>query len=437
MNELEFLYQDGGVSSEDVEKTIKKLEAYQDQVRSIAVSGRYDTPQASINLSVDNKISERVNALIERFKTDSLTYVIVAGIGGSNLGTKAIYEGVFGQTDAYNSTRKPKILFVDTVNSRLVSEVRGIIERLETPEEIVVNLVTKSGTTTESIANFEIIFETLQKRFGDGAKERIVFTTDEGSHLWNMAEERGIERLAIPGNVGGRFSVLSAVGLFPLSLVGINTRELLSGAESMRTRCTNSLENNPAALSAAVMFLHKKKGIAINNTFFFNAELEALGKWCRQLMGESIGKEHNKEGKEVNEGITPTVAIGSTDLHSMAQLYLGGPKDKFTQFIYAPEGEDARVPEEPFFAGLVSDINGKTFAEIMEAILGGVQNAYRANKIPFVEIKLPEVSEYTLGEFLQFKMFEVMYVAELLGLNAFDQPAVEKYKKETRELLKG
>jgi len=435
MDELEFSYQDARVSSYEIEKTAKRLNKYIEHIQSVAGFLDYSADEASINLPIDKEISGVVNVLTKKLKTDKLEYVIVIGIGGSNLGTKAVYEGVFGQTDVYDQMRKPKILFADTVNLGLVSEICTIIENLEVPEEVVLNVVTKSGTTTESIANFEIIFEALHKRFGDIIKERVVFTTDEDSALWNMAGEKGMERLTIPSKVGGRFSVFSAVGLLPLALAGIHIDDLLAGARSMRERCINPSPDNPAILSASTTFLLKESGIAINNVFFFNAELESVGKWGRQLMGESIGKEHNRDGQKTYEGITPTVAIGSTDLHSMAQLYLGGPHDKLTQFVYAQDGKDIHVPEHLSFVGLVSDIAGKTFSEIMEAILGGVKNAYRANNIPFVEVKLSGINEYTIGEFLQFKMFEVMYLAELLGVNAFDQPAVEKYKRETRELL--
>jgi len=437
MQELEFSYQNARVSPDEIEKTVKRLNTYIEHMQSVAGSLAYDADEASINLPVDKEISSAVNALVKKLKTDKLAYVIVVGIGGSNLGTKAVYEGVFGRADVYDQSRKPKILFADTVNMGLISEICTIIENLEVPEEVVLNVVTKSGTTTESIANFEVIFEALRNRFGDAIKERVVFTTNEGSLLWDMAEEKGMERLAIPKKVGGRFSVFSAVGLLPLALAGVHIGDLLAGARSMRERCVSFSPNNPAVLSAITIFLLKKNGIAINNAFFFNTELESVGKWGRQLMGESLGKEHNKDGQEAHEGITPTVAIGSTDLHSMAQLYLGGPHDKLTQFVYAKNGKDIHVPEHLSFVGLVPDIAGKTFSEIMEAILGGVKNTYRANNIPFVEVKLSQINEYAIGEFLQFKMFEVMYLAELIGVNAFDQPAVEKYKAETRELLAG
>jgi len=435
MRELEFLYKDARVSADAVGKTAKQLEGYREHLRAVLESTDYSAPEASINLPFDKEILRQVNRMVNKFKSDNLQYVVVVGIGGSNLGAKAVYEGVFGQADVYDEDRKPKLLFADTVNQGIVSEICSIIESLDNPEEVVLNVITKSGSTTETIANFEVLFKSLRKRFGDDAERRLVFTTDEGSELWKKAEEDGIARLFIPKNVGGRFSVFSGVGLFPLALSGVRIDDLLAGARSMVVRSTKSIGDNPAIISAAITFLLKKDGISVNNNFFFNSEMESVGKWCRQLVGESIGKEYGKDGREIREGITPTVSIGSTDLHSMAQLYLGGPHDKFTQFVYAEDGDDIEVPEDLSFVGLVPNIAGKSFREITGAILNGTKEAYSKNKIPFTEVKLSKINEYAIGEFLQFKMFEVTYLAELLGVNAFDQPAVEKYKRETRELL--
>jgi glucose-6-phosphate isomerase len=237
--------------------------------------------------------------------------------------------------------------------------------------------------------------------------------------------------------VGGRYSVFSAVGLFPLMLAGIDTEKLLKGARVMHDRCIKKdVSENPALASAALVYLHSQKGVSISNTFFFNPYLESVGKWYRQLMGESIGKKYSIEGKEVNAGITPIVSVGSTDLHSMVQLYLGGPKNKFTTFVYAPgNSKEIVVPKDLVFPSLAEGLPGKELSEIMSAIFNGVKEAYKKNNLPFVEVVLEDTSEYTLGQFLQFKMFEIMYLARLFEVNAFDQPNVEDYKKETRRIL--
>ena len=153
-------------------------------------------------------------------------------------------------------------------------------------------------------------------------------------------------------------------------------------------------------------------------------------------MGESIGKEHDREGEVVHTGLTPTVSIGSTDLHSVGQLYLGGPRDKITTFIYSTDAEEkVRVPKKRSFPSVVEMINGKSTHDIMGAILEGAKIAYNKNELPFMEIELEGITPYELGAFMQFKMIEMMYLGILLNVNPFDQPNVESYKVETKQLL--
>jgi len=241
---------------------------------------------------------------------------------------------------------------------------------------------------------------------------------------------QGFTCLPIPQNVEGRYSVLSAAGILSLSLAGIDTHALREGASKMREIClSGNMEENIALISAGILYHRYQKGISIHNSFFFSPELESLGKWYRQLLAESIGKEE--------KGILPIVSIGSNDLHSVAQLYLGGPQNIFTTFVYAEDGTaGVKVPAMPMFSGLVPGIAAKDFSEIGNAIYGGVLAAYKQRALPFVEIIFPEISAKTLGAYVQFKMIETMYLAHLLGVNAFNQPNVEEYKAETRGMLK-
>ena len=237
--------------------------------------------------------------------------------------------------------------------------------------------------------------------------------------------------------IGGRFSVFSAVGLFPLAVAGFDIDQLLAGIQDMRDQCLeDDVDANPALASAVLQYLQHRRGLRIHNTFFFNPELELVGKWYRQLMGESLGKETNLAGATVQEGITPIISIGSTDLHSMAQLYLAGPRDKFTTFIYCAAGDkEIQVPTDRVFTGITEAVTGKSLIQVMNAIYGGIKKTYEKKKLPFCEITLPEISLTTLGAMLQFKMMEMIYLASLLNVNCFDQPNVEDYKTETKNLL--
>jgi glucose-6-phosphate isomerase len=406
---------------------LRSLNIYRTHLQSVVASESYEADEASLILPTDKAMVREVKALAKKVVSKKLRYNIVVGIGGSNLGTKAIYE-------ALENGRGPEMLFADTVSPVLLGRLQELLKKTSSPDEVLITVISKSGGTTETIANAEVLLETLIKRFKKAALSRVVVITDEGSKLWHKAGERGIHRLAIPAKVGGRFSVFSAVGLFPLQANGFNIDELLSGAQAMREDCLANSAHNPAMVSAGINFASFKQGYAIHDSFFFHPELESLGKWYRQLMGESVGKEKDLKGKKVEVGITPTVSIGSTDLHSMAQLYLGGPRDKFTTFV-AAGSKAVRVPKKQIFDGLVDGVAGKELGEIMRAIQHGTQIAYKKRGNPFVVVELSGVTLRELGSFMQFKMMEMMYLGQLLNVNTFDQPNVELYKVETKRLM--
>lgn len=412
---------------------VGQLAKYTEHLSAIRKSKSFVEPESSINLSLDNGTLERVRSLVAQKVTDRLRYSIVVGIGGSNLGTKAVYDAALGYSDLLNLERFPRLLFAETTDPEWLSQLVLLVGTLNSPDELLVTLISKSGGTTETIANFEILMQAMRKKFGS-VEDRVVAITDEGSKLWEVATTKKIECVAIPAQVGGRYSVLSAVGLLPLHSIGMDIDGLLHGADKMLTQCLEG-GDNVALTSAAVLFLQQKGGRHINDNFFFHPELESLGKWYRQLMGESVGKEKSLTGETVHAGITPTVSLGSTDLHSVGQLYLGGPKDKITTFIASSSVNPVAIPEERYFPELVPMVSGKSAADVMEAIFEGVKVAYRKAELPFMEVILDAIDETAVGAYMQFKMLEMMYLGQLLNVNSFDQPNVEAYKVETKRLL--
>ena len=426
------------ISEKEIQSIAQTLGEYINHCNSVVESGKYEADESSLNCPADKQFQVGIAEVLKTKVSSELKFIVVCGIGGSNLGTKAIYESMVGTVDPHLNAR-PKILFLDTVSAHLMMDVVELLSNeISDPEQVLINVVTKSGGTAETISNLETLAHALEQKIGS-VKDRIVVSTDEGSALWDAAGEQGITRLAIPKKVGGRFSVFSVVGQFPLRAAGLDVSALLEGASAMLDRCLQATtQENPALASAAITYAHHQSGIKINNTFLFNPELESVGKWYRQLMGESLGKKQNLDDKEVREGITPIVSIGSTDLHSMAQMYFGGPQDKLTTFVHAKQlPTQVKVPEKLLFPGMVENIQGKSYKKIMLAILGGVKKAYQKNRQPYMEIELQEINEYVIGQYLQFKMCEMMYLGRLLNLNPFNQPSVEDYKSETRNLLKG
>lgn len=428
MKQFEFKYQETCLIEEStIKDLLGKLNPEIENIKN-EFNKKYDSKYAFAYLPFDETNIEKVEKIVlEKMKLQPTTLVVV-GIGGSNLGTWAVHEAINGKF--YNLRNSGlKAYFADTVDTDYINDIAKLIEKeLKQNKNVIFNVVSKSGTTTETIAIFEYCVDILKKYKPNNFKDYIVVTTDLGSELYKYAQNISCSTLIVPKNVGGRYSVFSAAGLFPLAMLGINIKELLFGASNCNL--------NDAAISAVLLYQHYKNGINIHDTFLFSVDLENLGKWYRQLMSESIGKEFDLHQTKINVGMTPTVSIGSTDLHSLVQLNLGGPIDKFTTFVTVAHNKtDLKVPEFKEFESMVHNIQGLEFVKLMDAIIHGTQAAYQKNQRPFCIINLENKSEYNLGQFMQFKMYEIVYLAYLLNINPFDQPNVESYKVETRNIL--
>lgn len=423
------------VSKKDLAIIFEKLKNEIINIKD-SLDHEYEDKYGSINLPNDYDMVKKIKNLIEIKKKLNPKYIIVIGIGGSNLGTLAIQEALLGKY--YNlKDSNIKIFYADTVDSDQLNDIIDIIEpALKKGEKILINCISKSGGTTETISNFEIFIDIIQKYIKE-YKKYIIVTTDEDSKFWRFAKEKGFDVLGIPKNVGGRYSIFSAVSLFPLGLIGLNIDKILEVALAMRDICLSlNIDKNIASRSACYIYKYYKMGFNIHDLFLFSPDFESIGKWYRQLIGESIGKEYNKDNKQIFCGITPTVSIGSTDLHSMAQLYLGGPYDKFTTFIKINKNKSTlKLPNFDEYSTLVNNIQQKKISEIMDAIFYGTKKSYKKGKRPFLEIVFPDKYESSIGQFLQYKMIEIMYLGFLLNVNPFDQPNVEDYKNETKSVL--
>jgi glucose-6-phosphate isomerase len=409
-----------GIEADTLAVTGQKLQGY---ITSLHDVKTYGSPEGFLVLPEDHDVINRVIDVATEKEDKNIQGVIVIGIGGSNLGTMAIASAL---------RPRREILFLETADPLALQDVAKKLHAASGDKKHYITiLISKSGTTTESIANFGALLPVLQA-VDSHWQQHIVVVTDEGSALWMYAESQQFSKLAIPQGIGGRFSVFSPVGLLPLLIAGISTTKILQGAAGMKALCLNTkdLDQNPALMGAAAQYLQLQEGKSIHNLFLFAPHLEPLGKWWRQLVGESL----SKEGK----GITPMVSIGSTDLHSMGQLYFGGPQDIMTTILAVKDfGIDMPVSAEHGLGALVPDIEGKKLGEIMAAIRQGVRTSYVDHHLPFVDVQLGHASPENLGAFMQWKMMETIYLAQLLGVNAFDQPAVEHYKKETRAILAG
>lgn len=437
---MQFVFDEhsSGVSLEFIRETGHRLSDRIANLLDRQTDPEYRDPLDLVKLPVDNELLARSEEAAKELRSSRLRYIFVLGIGGSSLGTKAVYDAFFGPTDQFANERYPKMMFFDTVHGALLEAFdRFIHEKLQDPEEFALVFITKSGTTTETVANFEIAFELLRKKFGTAAHKRTVIVTQLGSPLHERARQADLATVLMPACIGGRFSFLTPVGLVPLCLMGFDVNALRGGAAAMQSRClsTDAL-HNPAIASAAITLFHITEGKTALNSFFFDPELASLGAWHRQLLAESIGKETDRSGATVHTGLLPLVSIGSTDLHSVLQLYLGGPQNILTSFVRTRKPtEGPSVPKDPFTKELVPHLEGKSASRIMDAIYHGVTAAYREKRLPYVELSLEDVSPHMLGQFFQFKMMETIFLGDLLDVNVFDQPSIESYKIRTKERL--
>jgi glucose-6-phosphate isomerase len=436
MESFQFKYVEScGVSNQEFEQLGKRLKPEIKRLAHALTTG-YASEYASINMLTDQSMLDHVQHVVQEKKILKPTLMIVIGIGGSNLGAKALYEAFYGTINIRADQSKIHVYWADTVDSQCIHAIsQEVVHALDRGQNILLVIISKSGATTETIVNAQIFLNILMQKRSQDYLNYVVAITDKDSKLWQLAQQEKFVCLEIPKKVGGRFSVFSAAGLFPLAMADINIEQLVNNARFVVPEYTDEqIFNNPAAISAAILAFHYQQGINIHDTFLFSPNLESLGKWYRQLLGESIGKEFSRDGHKVDVGITPTVSIGSTDLHSVGQLYLGGPKDKVTTFVSIDSAIQIQVPEINGFDQLVSHIQNKELSSIMAAIEMGVKRAYLKKELPFVSCVLH--SKWHVAQFMQFKMLEIIYLGFLLEVNPFDQPQVELYKEETRELLK-
>jgi glucose-6-phosphate isomerase len=374
-----------------------------------------------------------VIAYAQRKNALNISIIIVVGIGGSNLGTWAIQEALLGKQ--YNElTQDVKIYYADTVDSDYCAQILSIAQQsLEAKKRILIISISKSGTTTETIANMQVFYALLKKYYPTDYQQYMIIISDKNSPLYNFARKENIDVFTIPSKVGGRYSVFSPVGLLPLALLGVDIQLLVHGAQAaIKEGLSENIETNMSLQSAIIKYEHYKHNIFIHDLFAFVVDFESLGKWYRQLVGESLGKE-SSEGKPI--GIVPTVSIGSTDLHSVGQLYLGGPIHIFTTFLTIDVSKNTTiVPYDQDFVAFANNIQNNSFDHIMHAIIQGVQHAYEERHRPY-SIIICQKSPFCIGYLLQWCMIEVVLLGHLLKVNPFDQPHVELYKRRTREIL--
>jgi glucose-6-phosphate isomerase len=394
--------------------------------------GFFDLPYSSAVVDDIQKFADGVGQVF--------TSVVVLGIGGSALGTLALQQALvkpnWNELDDAQRDYFPRLYVLDNIDPTTIS---ALLDRID-PRRTLFNVVSKSGATAETMAQFLIVRERLQNALeGDGYRGHFVFTTDPAEGvLRDLADAEQIATLPIPANVGGRFSVLSAVGLLPAALIGIDIRALLQGAAAMDDWSrTPKLLDNPAGLFAALQYIAQTQhGAPIHVMMPYSDRLARVADWFCQLWAESLGKRANREGKEVFVGPTPVKALGATDQHSQVQLYMEGPFDKTIALVGLLEHPiDLAIPSAYADRPSLSYLGGHTLGELLEAERMATAAALARHGRMNLSLMLPALQAHAIGQLLMMLQIATVYAGALYGVNPLDQPGVELGKQLTYGLM--
>lgn len=420
----------GFISEEEIGYMSRLTEQAKDVLVSKNGAGNDFLGWIDLPVDYDKEEFSRIEKAAEKIKKDS-DVLIVIGIGGSYLGARAAIE--FLRHGFYNSLPKekrgtPEIYYVG--NSISSTYLQGVIDVIG-DRDFSVNVISKSGTTTEPAIAFRIFKKMLEDKYGqEEAAKRIYATTDKArGALKDLATKEGYESFVVPDDVGGRFSVLTAVGLLPIAVSGADIKALMDGAASGRELALNEkFEDNEAMKYAAIRNILLRKGKSVEVLANYEPALHYIGEWWKQLYGESEGKDQ--------KGIFPAAVDFTTDLHSMGQFIQDGARIMFETVMNVEEARETITieKEEEDLDGL-NYLAGKTMDFVNKSAMNGTILAHTDGSVPNLMIKIPKMDEFHLGQLFYFFEFACGVSGYILGVNPFNQPGVESYKKNMFALL--
>ena len=418
------------VSAEEVKNMKIQVEAAKKVLLDRSGAGNDFLGWIDLPVDYDKEEFARIQKAAEKIRNDS-EVLLVIGIGGSYLGARAAIE--FLRHSFYNMIPKekrgtPEIYFVgNSISTRYISHLIDVIG----DRDFSINMISKSGTTTEPAIAFRVFKEMLEKKYGkEEAAKRIYATTDKArGALKNLAAEEGYESFVVPDDVGGRFSVLTAVGLLPIAVSGADIVKLMEGAASGREMALNApYEENDAVLYAALRNILHRKGKSTEILANYEPSLHYVSEWWKQLYGESEGKDH--------KGIFPASVDLTTDLHSMGQFIQDGARIMFETVLEVEECEQEIVMgEEPVDLDGLNYLAGKSVDFVNKSAMNGTILAHTDGEVPNLLVKIPRQDEFSLGQLFYFFEFACGVSGYMLGVNPFNQPGVESYKKNMFALL--
>ena len=390
------------------------------------------------DLPYNDKYPAEVNKLTADLKDECENFVVL-GIGGSALGNIALQTALNPYMYNIDSSQRkgPRLFVFDNVDPlQFASFLNWIEDKLD---KTVFNVISKSGRTAETAAQFLVIQKMLLDKLGpQGLKDHIIATTDsKQGTLRAISDASGFRTLEVPDGVGGRFSVLSPVGLLSAAVCGIDIELLLAGARAMDERVSSTdFHKNPAALNAAVNHHYYSQGKRISVMMPYSYALKDLADWYRQLWAESLGKSQDLAGNKVNVGPTPVKALGTTDQHSQVQLYREGPNDKLFTFLHVKEfGSDVIIGDAPDSAPELDYLAGAKMSKLLNSEKLATEYALLQDNRPCLTVSFDEIDAAAVGQFIYLFEVTTSLTGLLFNINAYDQPAVELGKEATFALM--
>lgn len=404
-----------------------QIEAAHDLLHNKTGLGNDFTGWVDLPVDYDKEEFERIKKAAAKIKSDTQVFVVI-GIGGSYLGARAAIE--FLRSPNYNAMKKdtPDIYFTgNSISSTALAELLEICEG----KDVSINMISKSGTTTEPAIAFRVFREFLEKKYGkEGAKSRIYCTTDKAKGtLKQLADREGYETFVVPDDVGGRYSVLTAVGLLPIAVSGADIDALMAGAAKAREELSvKDIEKNDCYKYAAIRNILYRKGKAIELLVSYEPAFTLMNEWWKQLFGESEGKD--------KKGLFPASVVFSTDLHSMGQFIQDGSRTMFeTVVLINKPKKTVTLGTDPENVDGLNFLSGKTMDFVNKKAFEGTVLAHTDGGVPNVVLTMEDTSEAELGYLIYFFEKACAISGYTMGINPFDQPGVESYKKNMFALL--
>lgn len=412
------------------ELAIKKdeFEALRVRLRDARDNNIFKSAYSFATYLTEPDLLQHLEELRDTKVTPNLKTVFVIGIGGANLGAKAIIE-------AFPKHRAgPHFVFLDTLYSGEADEITHHVGEIQTKDECLVIVISKSGKTLETLAGAELLISSLEKKF-ESIASRLIVITSASSPLHTWAVGGSISTVVIPEAIVDRYSIFSPIGVVPLLFGGFEIKDLYAGAlEALNSNLESSI--GPAFQASRALDVNTPDGMhGILDLFYFSEQMETLGKWARQLIAESLGKENTVTGLPLNKSLTPTVSIGTTDLHSMLQLYLAQPKERITWFTTMSQDAEKIIGIPQELKSLLPNVDNANPEHLLSVIYHNIAEVYKEKRMPYIRSEIDSISLYDLGHYMMTVMLVTLGLAQLWSVDPFTQPNVEEYKDRVRKEL--